>query len=218
MLKITKETLNELYWVRGFSTLTIGRQYGVSHATINSKMREFNIKRRKPGEYLEGQHMSDETKRKISEAQIGEKSNNWKGGRHIDNHGYMRVNLSIDSPFLPMTHKSKTRKRTRDITEHRLVMAQHLGRCLQGWEIVHHKNGIKTDNRIENLTLLSDEAHKPSTQLARHIKQKEGEAYMKGVEDGKKELLEALFKLAKESPTGTFVIDSHVVNIYEVKQ
>lgn len=83
----------------------------------------------------------------------GDKSYSWKGGRHKTSHGYINIRVYEDNPYYSMANK------THHIYEHRLIMAQHLGRCLEKWEVVHHINGIKDDNRIENLSIIGHETH-----------------------------------------------------------
>jgi flagellar basal body rod protein FlgC len=64
-------------------------------------------------------------------------------------HGYMW----IWNPDHPMAHKNGY------VEEHRLVMSQHLARILTPDEHVHHINGNRLDNRIENLELVSKHEH-----------------------------------------------------------
>jgi len=72
----------------------------------------------------------------------------WKGESFITESGYRMLSIAAGDPILdPMRYVNG------HVLEHRAVMARALGRPLEDTETVHHINGIRTDNRVENLQL-----------------------------------------------------------------
>ena len=74
-------------------------------------------------------------------------------GKHIDPKGYIKIWVDEGDFFAPM------RGKVGYVAEHRLVMARSLGRNLHTWEQVHHKDGEKHNNKIENLEILDKTNH-----------------------------------------------------------
>lgn len=75
----------------------------------------------------------------------GSKAAHWKGGRYKNCRGY----IFIYSPNHPYCNR-------RYVKQANLVMEKFLGRYLIPPELVHHKNSIPDDDRIENLKLFSN--------------------------------------------------------------
>lgn len=87
-----------------------------------------------------------EGKRRATEGiQRGENNSNWKGGRTL-HHGYVRV------------RNSDPKGKPRYIGEHILVWEAAHGPVPKNWD-VHHLNGVKDDNRLENLFAMSKSQH-----------------------------------------------------------
>ena len=87
--------------------------------------------------------ISDLARKRSVSSRIGKVGANNKGGRIVDKYGYVQI-------WMPNHPNAKL---AGYIHEHRLVMSNKIGRPLLRTENVHHINGIRGDNRIENLEL-----------------------------------------------------------------
>lgn len=191
ILDLTPEILRDLYWEQGQSAPQIARKYNVTKACIYSYMQSSEIPRRKTTQVNRnrGKLKDPEILKKmycdqrLSQHKIGNILNvspsavmramqiygipgrptggrngaNWKSGKTLSTNGYVMIKLFEGEPLFEMAQKEGY------VPEHRFVMAKHLNRPLYDWEIVHHINRIKTDNRIENLQLLPPDEHSLKT-------------------------------------------------------
>ena len=101
-----------------------------------------------------GKTHTEKTKQTISKGKMGDKNPSWNGGKQEKGKGINKY-IYILTPNHPSVQNTKSKY----VAEHRLVMEKHLGRYLNRKEFVHHKNGIRNDNCIENLEIVTFSNH-----------------------------------------------------------
>ncbi len=145
-VQTTAEELRRLYWDKKMSMAMLAESIGCATGHINWLFDKWGIPKRNKRQSL---------KLALTEgrapAKIGENNPNWKGGRFTTPFGYIKVY----KPEHPRSIRGH-------VFEHILVWEESHGRPLpQGW-VVHHINGIKSDNKPQNLYAMPRKNHSTS--------------------------------------------------------
>jgi len=160
-MEINKKALLQLYLIDRKSTDKISKELGIPSTTLNRRLKEFGIKKRTISESRQGMKLSPEHRAKVIKTLHqgkGKDNPNWKGGVTLreaeikkgEPKQWYRIVRKPEHPFA---------EKNGYILEHRLIMEKSLGRFLKKNEFVHHINGNKQDNRIENLQLMQTQRH-----------------------------------------------------------
>lgn len=166
---ISEEQIRNLYEVQQLPLRVIANRLGRGQATVLRYMRIYGIKSR-PQHQMSGRKLSEETKQKIRHSNTGRKvSAETRKKLSIAGRGkskpvtayyrrrrYVGGYIQIWAPDHPMSNQVGY------IYEHRKLMSDNLKRLLLKTELVHHRNGVKDDNRIENLEIVTRKAHSNS--------------------------------------------------------
>jgi hypothetical protein len=124
----------------GSSMRKLGAKHNVSWQTIRNRLREKNVPIRSRGHEKRG----------------GINSHKWNGGITKDNQGYVWLHTDlVEEEFRSMAQKGTVTSAGHRsyVSQHRLEVAKNIGRLLENNETVHHINGNKSDNSIQNLQL-----------------------------------------------------------------
>lgn len=163
------ESIRKLYIEEKMAMNKISKKLGIATGKVYNRIKYMGITSRsisdydqtekqiensmKLGKSRKGVKLTEQTKEKISKAK-------YKGGigyKKTRKDGYVAIHF----PDHPDANKEGM------VMEHRLIMECVIGRRLKEDEVVHHKNKNKSDNRLENLQLMTFKEH-----AALHLKER----------------------------------------------
>lgn len=165
------EAIKECY-LGGISTHAVAKKFGVSVGAVYNHLKAAGLVRTGPDQFkYTTWHISEEERNRCRE--LGKKY----GGKYLQKaieahriHGAGHKKLRDDGYIATYYPDHPDANKDGYVMEHRLVMERFLGRRLEKDEVVHHINEIRTDNRIENLMLMT-----PSTHMSYHSKKRHAE-------------------------------------------
>lgn len=142
---MNKEWLIYNYYEKQYSSIDLAEMTGVEETAILRWMDLYGLERRTISEITE---RTREKISKIASEKREEKVSRWNGGKTTDANGYKLV-LVRDHP-----HSN----RYGYVREHRLVMEFMLARLLTSEEVVHHRDGNRSNNVTGNLFLFPNDS------------------------------------------------------------